>query len=157
MKRTPLTVARAQSVLFAIWVGAAIIIFGLFLGQTLNGKFGESASQAWGWLVPNLAPSLALMTTGFLSSILAPDSDDRIVSKTVVFWAAVACSLFYVFSIIVIIVVEPRLQMDTFDVYRDSSLALGAAQSLSASLLAAFFLTGSDAGVSPRLVAAKRA
>ena len=67
--------------------------------------------------------------------------------------ASMAWSIFYLVAILAIIAAEPFLQSDLFDVYRDSSLFLGAAQSVVASLLAAFFLTGS-ADV-PRVIAAE--
>jgi hypothetical protein len=137
----PLTIISAQSILFGIWFLFGIVIFGIFLSQTLSQKFGADAADAWGWLMPNLAPSLALITTGFLASVFASRDDHRPVAKPIIFWFAVVWSVFYLSAILVIIIAEPFLSLDLFSVYRDSSLFLGAAQSVVASLLAAFFLT----------------
>lgn len=58
--RIPLT--QCQRRLLLIWYIGAAPAFLVLIGQTFSDYYGTSTEQAWGWFLPNVLPTLLLVT-----------------------------------------------------------------------------------------------
>lgn len=58
--RIPLS--RCQRRLLLLWYIGSVPAFFLLVLHTLGGYYKENPSQAWGWFLPNILPTMLLMT-----------------------------------------------------------------------------------------------
>ena len=52
---------KVKRQLAAVWFSGAAILFVVVFVQTLFGRYGERAGDAWGWLLPTILPTLSLI------------------------------------------------------------------------------------------------
>lgn len=135
----PLDQARVR--LAILWLAGAGLIFLLFIVQSLLNVYREFTTEAWGWILPTLMPTLTLIVTVLTYTALDPNSSTSVVRKAflaIAFWL----SLFYLVSILLTILVQPfsaGSAKDAIALMKMSNLWLGPFQGLVASSLGVLF------------------
>lgn len=131
--------ARCKRVLGTIWFLGAAFLFLLMIVQTIFGRYGSDATEAWGWLMPGLLPTLSLIV-----GVLVMDALGKSVkAKTVdgfMFWLTSGLSVFYLVMLALPILLQPFSQLEPVALLKQSNLYLGPLQGLVSAALAAFFV-----------------
>ena len=60
---------KAKHKLSTVWFVFSAVLLSIMLVMSLNGKFGEKESEAWGWFLPTVLPTLSLILAIFLADI----------------------------------------------------------------------------------------
>jgi uncharacterized membrane protein len=85
-------------------VGAGVIFLLLVL-QSLFNVYGEYTTEVWGWILPTLMPTLALIVTVLTYTALDPHTTGSVVRKSflgIAFWL----SLFYIVTVLLTILIQ---------------------------------------------------
>jgi len=139
----PLSLETSRRRLAVLWFAGAAVPFVTLLAQTLLGRYGKEAEQAWGWLLPTVVPTLSLILGVLAVSANKPPRADLVVDRffyrlswwlSAVYLATVAATLF----------VQPLTSWAPLDLMLRSNLWLGPMQGLVAATLAAFFFRPHD-------------
>lgn len=79
-----------------VWFPCSGLFILLLVLMSLNGAFGALTQQLWGWALPNLLPTLALMISVFAANALTP-AEEETASVRRNFWLlSMALSIFYI-------------------------------------------------------------
>jgi hypothetical protein len=108
----------------------------------LLGTFGDKVQEVWGWALPTIIPTLAMIVTVLGYTALDPSTSTAIVRRSffrISWWL----SLFYLLLILLTILIQPFLSSmnDRLQAMRISNLWLGPIQGLVASSLGVLFVT----------------
>jgi hypothetical protein len=123
-----------------IWlIGAGVIVIIVVL-QSLLGHFGDKTQDAWGWLLPTVMPSLAMILTVLGYTALEPEMSNSVV-RTSFYGIAKWLSVAYLFLIILTIIIEPFTRRTPTELMSLSNLWLGPMQGLVASSLGVLFVS----------------
>jgi hypothetical protein len=138
-----LPLKQCQQRLAILWLIGSGGLFGLLFLQTTFGHFGNSVSAAWGWLLPSILPTASLIVTAlFKTSGAEGKTVDRFL-----FRLAFLMSLFYLATVIMVLLLQPLTSTAPADALAHSNVYLGPFQGLVASSFGAFFgQTESHAG-----------
>jgi hypothetical protein len=153
----PITLNRARANLSAIWFIGSAAIFVVMVAQTFGGIYGPVLEKAWGWVFPNLLPTLGIIAGVNLSpaASLNPRSEEdqqheAHVSR-ITYLIAFFISLFYLLNVLVVIFIAPTVSSaDTnlgdkpMEVLKTSSYWLVPLQGLVSTALASLFMTKSE-------------
>jgi hypothetical protein len=108
--------------------------------QAILGRFGSDASEVIGWLMPNVLPTLSLMTALVRTDALRPGGDDQPVRPlfaSFAFWGSVV----YLGTILCTILVEPFTNYQPLELLKLSNLWLGPLQGLVVSSIGILFIS----------------
>lgn len=137
-----LSMTTCKKVLAGLWFGAGSGLFLIVVLQTLFGKYGDEATEAWGWLLPAVLPTLSLML-----GVLVMDAQGKTVRVQVVdkflFFLTVALSGFYLLLVALTVLMEPFVAIAATALMNESKLWLGPLQGLVSGSMGAFFVRGS--------------
>ncbi|HEY1985575.1 MAG TPA: hypothetical protein VGG85_09205 [Terracidiphilus sp.] len=125
----------------AVWLIGSGIIFLLLVLQSLLNTYGDLTTEAWGWLLPTLMPSLGLMVTVLTYTALDPNMTGSMVRRSFV-PIALWLSVVYLLTVLLTILVQPfatKTAADAIGLMKMSNLWLGPFQSLVASSLGVLF------------------
>ncbi len=89
---------RVRTKLAALWMVGGSLIVGILVVQSLLGRYGDKVQDVWGWLLPTLMPTLAMILAVLGYSALSRAMSGIVVRRdffTVAFWL----SGFYLFLI----------------------------------------------------------
>jgi hypothetical protein len=140
----PLDTVRTR--LSMVWLGGAGIIFVVLVIQSLLGRYEDRTQDAWGWLLPAIMPSLALIVTVLGYTALDPIFSRSIVRRTF-FRVALWLSVIYLLLILLTIAVQPIVAQDAkaaVKLMHTSQMWLGPFQGLVASALGVLFVSKKD-------------
>lgn len=148
---TPADFGTAKKSLAVVWFIGASLPFGIFLIQSLGGKWDDQVIEAWQWLLPNVLPTLALMM-----SVLVADSGkaraERPISDHLLYRITLILSFTYFLVLWAGILTMP-LRGTTPEEFlahlQQSNLWLGPMQGLLAGGLGAFFVKPGDGDPAP--------
>jgi len=134
---------KSKKKIASIWFISAVILFTLFLFQSLLGKFEDKSQQAWGWFLASLMPNLTLMISVFVKDITISEIDK---SEVDIFYVrlTMGLSLAYLTSILLILLVQPLTAKPIIQIMNESSIFLGPFQGLVSGSIGLFFLKKSD-------------
>src|SRR3712207_5453722 len=91
-----------------IWFSGCGIVFVMLVGQSLGGLFGDQLEKAWGWAIPNIAPTLSLMISVFAAYALIPsDEVDKMKVRQTFSRLASGLSVFYLINVAIVIIAAP--------------------------------------------------
>ena len=145
----PLESVRARLAL--LWFAGSGVLFLLLVGQTLGGIFQDRIDKAWGWAIPNIAPTLSLMVSVFAADALSAGEDKFNVSK-VFSTLSFGLSAFYLLNLIIVVIAAPysvgeeaAIGSHPVDVMQISNFWLGPLQGLAAGAIGALFFTKTKA------------
>jgi len=129
---------KCKKRLTILWFTGSGVLLLLFLLQTVLGHYGNKASEAWGWLLPNLMPTLSLII-----SVLIIDAFNKSKNKKVdsfFFKLSFSLSLVYIILILFTIILQPITLLSSLELLKQSNLWLGPFQGLVSASLGAFFV-----------------
>lgn len=123
-----------------VWLAGCGAILLIVIMQSLLGRFGEKTQEAWGWLLPTIMPSLAMIVTVLGYTALEPQLSKFVVRRTF-YRLAISLSLMYLLVVSLTILVQPFAGKDPIELMRISNLWLGPLQGLVASALGVLFVS----------------
>ena len=143
--------------LAVVWFGGACLILLLVILQTLNGRYGDHAQEAWTWLMPNLMPTMVTILAGLGYTALDPHRSHAVVRSSfylLSFWM----SFFYLALVLLTIMIAPTRPegvtgKGAVELMHTANLWLGPLQGLVATALGVLFAskqkrqTGKPGGV----------
>lgn len=114
-------------------------MFFLLLFQTIFGHFGERASEAWGWLLPSVMPTLSLIVGVLVTDGLGKGVKTEVVDRFL-FRLSFTLSSVYLFAAVATILLQPFATLPPFELMKQSNLWLGPLQGLVSASIGAFFV-----------------
>ena len=138
-----MTLKRAKRDLFLLWMSGGILLFIVLIAQSYGGHYEPKTREAWGWLLPLILPTLALIIGVVVADAQTgknQDADEAAANVgPMVYWLGFGLSLFYLLLVALAILVQPMSQSSPMEVLQLSNLWLGPLQGLTAGVLAVFF------------------
>ncbi len=131
--------AKAKRRITLVWFLGAGFLFLMVLLQTIFGKYGERAEDAWGWLLPTVMPTLSLIL-GVLVSDQMGRTEAQSEADRFLFVVVLVLSGFYLLVVSSTLLLAPFAAMSPLELMKASSLWLGPLQGLVCGGLSAFFV-----------------
>lgn len=131
----------AQRKLLTLWLIAAAPPFMIMVGQTMLGRFGDSAQEAWAWLLPTVMPTLVLVVGTVVTNAIRGQPDRRIDSF---YWKlAAGLSIFYLTMVTLVLMASTVLTSPNSPIplMVQSNLFLAPVQGLVGAALGVFFVS----------------
>lgn len=135
-----MSMLQCKARLAIVWFSGSGFLFVLIFAQTIGGRYVDRVDEVWNWLLPNIMPTLSLIT-----GVLVMDSKNQATAENIInpflfkltFWF----SIFYLLTIIFSILLWPfSTEPDPLEFLKHSSLWLGPFQGLVSGLMGAFFI-----------------
>jgi hypothetical protein len=133
-----MTVQGAKLWLSIGWLAAMAPLVIVLILRQLDGFYGSDPKDVWSWFGQFVLPALTLL--GGAWSVAAVPSDRKPVDNPIVFWIAVAISVFYIVLLYVVIGKQPFSPLAWQDQFKQSALFLGVIQGLLIGVLGKFFI-----------------
>lgn len=128
---------RYQLTLTVLWWGWGLLLFLLLVAlSSQSAIFGDDASAAWQWFLPNVTPSMGLVGAAAYARRKAADVDPAVIRP--LFLLALIVSAVYL-VLLTISLVGVFFSAQPLAWLGKSNLWLGPLQGLAASALAVFF------------------
>ena len=124
--------------LATLWLSIGLFLFLIMIVQSLGGKYGEKAEEAWKWFLPTLLPTLLLIVGVLVADATSASKTGRRVDRFV-FQIAFGLSLLYLLLVAVTLFYQPFSRQTPLQFMSLSNLWLGPFQGLVAAALGAFF------------------
>ncbi|HKQ47661.1 MAG TPA: hypothetical protein VJZ71_06310 [Phycisphaerae bacterium] len=140
-----LEMKKCKQWLAIVWFIGAAIISSVVIVQSILGRYGNKESEAIGWLLPTVMPTLSLMIAVFAAEALKPGRKGERVDSFM-FWLNVAISVFYLSVVAATIFLSPFATIGPLALMKMSNLWLGPCQGLAAAGLGVFFVNSQVAG-----------
>ena len=135
-------VADSQKRLVIIWFAGSGFLFALLLLQTILGKYGSDAREAWGLILPTFVPTLFLIIgTLIANATSSADSDELVTVDRFFFRLSDFLSIAYLATLILIILLSPFARLSQLELIKLSNLWLAPFQGLAIAALGAFFVS----------------
>lgn len=139
-KRSLVPLDEVRVRLALLWLLSAGAIFATLVFQSLRLVYGERTQEVWGWILPTIMPTLALIVTVLGYSALDPAMNRAVVRRSF-FTLSFGLSLAYLAATFITILVQPFSAGDPVELMRMSNLWLGPFQGLVASALGVLFVS----------------
>lgn len=138
--RIPITNTKKR--LTVIWFSGSGILFALLILQTIFGKYGTEAKDAWGLMLPTFMPTLSLII-GTLVADTTAAKDDKEIATVDRFFFRLSCflSIAYLLTVILTILLSPFSKLSLLELMKLSNLWLAPFQGLVTASLGAFFVS----------------
>lgn len=127
---------RAKKWQVTLWLLGCAIPFLILVVGTLGPRFQNKVEEAWSWFLPNVMPSLSLITAALVAEALSVKKKTESVDGFV-FRTTLLLSGLYIGLVTVTIVNPPFTQKETLELMKTSNLFLGPLQGLVAATRAA--------------------
>lgn len=136
---TTIPISDCKRRLAVVWfVGAGITFFTVML-QSLLGRYGAQVTQAWGWLLPTILPTLSLII-GVLVFDAVQQADEGRRIGAFLFRLTVFLSGGYLLAVLLVVLLQPFAHAGPIALMSQSSVWLGPLQGLVAAAMGAFFV-----------------
>jgi len=123
------------------WFIGGGLLFLLLLTQTIFGRYGDKAKDAWAWLLPTIVPSLSMIMTGIvISGPLGKSLETKTVDRFA-FRLSLVFSIFYLITVSLTILLSPFSELPPLELMKLSNLWLAPFQGLVSAALAIFFVS----------------
>jgi hypothetical protein len=131
--------------LAVIWLSGSAIILAVLVIQTIMGKYGDKAQDAWSWFLPTIMPTLSLIIGVFVSDALGSGVGGKNIDS---FMFRITCVLSSVYLILVAstLFLAPVSTYPPLVLMKMSNLWLGPVQGLTAGAMGVFFLSPDKGG-----------
>jgi len=133
-----MTVRGAKLWLSIGWTTAMAPRVIILILRQLDGFYGTDAKEVWSWFSQFVLPALTLLAGAW--TVAASASEQKQIDNTVVFWVAVAMSVFYILLLYVVIGKQPTSALPWQEQFKQSALFLGIIQGLVIGVLGKFFI-----------------
>jgi hypothetical protein len=134
-----LPMVRCKRRLATVWFVLGGVIFLLLVIQTVMGYYGQRATDAWGWFLPNVMPTLSLIVGVLVLDQMGGGVKTR-TADAFLYRLALGLSCAYLLLILLSILVQPFAPLPPLELMQQSNLWLGPLQGLVAGALGAFFI-----------------
>jgi hypothetical protein len=135
-----ISMAQCKTRLTTIWFVGSGVVFALIFVQTIGGRYGDQVNEAWSWLLPNIMPTLSLITGVLVTDSLGKGIQIKSVNRflfQMAFWLSVA----YLMTITLTILLWPiTSELEPLTFLQKSSIWLAPFQGLITALMGAFFI-----------------
>ena len=101
-----LPMSTCKKRLTVVGVAGAGLVCVIVLMQTLMGHYGDKVSDVWGWLMPAVMPTFALIAAVWTIDVRAKETKSEFVDSFV-FWLALGLSITYLSVLALTIVIQP--------------------------------------------------
>lgn len=128
----------SQRRLATLWFGGAGLLFLTLFAQTLSGRYGERAEEAWGWMLPTIVPTLSLIV-GVLATGARKPAPGVTVDRFF-FRLSGGLSALYLATVAATLYLQPLTPWGPLELMQRSNLWLGPMQGLVVASLGAFFV-----------------
>jgi hypothetical protein len=142
---------RVRWQLGTVWFSGAGLVFTVLIVQSLAGVHEDHVQAVWGWLLPNIAPTLSLMIGVFAAAALRDQVEtDAMKVRKPFARLALALSLFHLLAVAATIATQPfagtiaGAPAEPMALFEMSNLWLGPLQGLVAAAIGALFFSKSD-------------
>lgn len=139
MRKMTFIMSTCKRRLAVLWFAGAGTLFFVLLVQTILGRYGERASEAWSWFLPTLMPTLSLVIGVLVMDVWERGMDNRKVDSFL-FKLAFGISATYLTAVMLIFLLQPFSNVAPFDLMNQSNLWLGPFQGLVAAAMGVFFV-----------------
>ena len=133
--------ATCKRRLATLWFLAGGFLFLVVTVQTVLGKYGDGASDAWGWLLPTVLPTLSLILGVLVMDARGKAMKDQEVDRFL-FDLTLGLSAVYLLIVALTIFVQPWVSTGAIALMKQSKLWLGPFQGLVSGSMGAFFVRG---------------
>jgi hypothetical protein len=140
-----------QRALAALWFVFSGLLAAVLLAECMSGNiFGDKTSEAWGWFLPTVMPTLGLMASVLVADIQR-QSSVAIEPDGFLFGLAFAISFAYL-AVVAVALMWPDPSISRLQLMTQLSPILGPCQGLASTLLGVFFFKAKASGstASPR-------
>lgn len=133
-----------------MWFVLSGLLAALLLAECMSGVFGDKTSEAWGWFLPTVMPTLGLMASVLVADIQR-QSATAIEPDGFLFTLAFGVSLGYL-AVVAVALMWPDPAVSRLQLMTQLSPILGPCQGLASTLLGVFFFKAKTSGstASPR-------
>ncbi len=131
--------AKCKKRLATLWFVCSGILFFILLFQSYFGHYADNVSDAWGWLMPTILPTLSLIIGVIVSDVLGRESKVDMVDSFL-FRLTFALSVGYLLTVFLTIIIEPFIQIAPIALMKQSNLWLGPFQGLVSASIGVFFV-----------------
>lgn len=141
---------KARGHLGLVWFGGSALMVVIFAIQSLYGVYEDKVTEVWGWLLPNVMPTLSLMLGVFGSTAIVQSAERSEITVRVSFYRlAIAMSVLHFAFIVAVTVVymlqfqQPELdsEFNPLRPFNVSNLWLGPMQGLVAATISTLFFS----------------
>ncbi len=99
--------------LAVVWFIGAGFLFILFIFQTVFEHYGNKTTEAWGWLLPTVLPTLSLITGVFATDVLGKSLTVKTVDQFL-YRLTLSLSSLYLLAVSLTIFVRPLTNFNFF-------------------------------------------
>jgi hypothetical protein len=133
---------KARNRLAGLWIFGVGLFIVILVFQSLLNRYDDKVQDVWGWALPTILPTLAMIITVLGYTALVPSTSGEVVRRSF-FWIAYGLSAFYLFLVLVVVLVQPFQSpgSDPVNAMHLSNLWLGPIQGLVASALGVLFVS----------------
>ena len=133
--------AKCKKKLAILWLSGTGMMFLIFLFQTIFGRYGEKAEEAWQWLLPTFMPTLSLIVGVLVVDALSKETKRKNVDRFI-FRLSFALSTAYILLVAITIFLQPFASLSAIELMKQSNLWLGPFQGLVSASIGVFFVKG---------------
>lgn len=133
--------AKCKKRIAILWFFCAGTLFFIVLLQTILGRYGTQANEAWGWLLPTVMPTLSLIVGVLVAETLGKVAQKKYVDRFI-FRLTFGLSAVYFCVVALTILLQPFTSLPSLELMKQSNLWLGPLQGLVSASLGVFFLRG---------------
>ena len=138
--RMPVTASQQR--LVTVWFSGSGFLFALLLAQTISGKYGSEAKEAWALILPTFVPSLFLLVGTLIAEATGPtDPAETVTVDRFFFRLSEFLSIAYLATVILLILLSPFSRISQPELIKLSHLWLAPFQGLVTAALGAFFVS----------------
>ncbi len=133
-----LPISYCKQRLGALWFGGSGVLFFVMVFQSVLGHYGGRVSDAWGWFLPTILPTLSLISAVFIFDAMNPSLSktvDRFIYR-LTFWLSAA----YLATVAITIFAQPFAVVSAVELMKQSNLWMGPFQGIVGGMLGIFFV-----------------
>lgn len=133
------SMTTCKTKLALLWSVGWVVLFVVFLLQSVFGHYGENWEGAWGWFLPATMPTLSLIIGVLVMDATGKGVEERQVTRFF-FRLTFALSVVYLLTVASAILLQPLASLPPLELLRQYNVFLGVFQGLVSGALGAFFV-----------------
>lgn len=124
-----MTLGKSKWLLAGVWLGGAGLVFAILVAQSLAGRYGTHADEAWAWYLPTVMPTLSLIVAALVGEARNPGMASDAKAPAGMLGLGLGLSVFYLLLVAVAVLAQPFLQqISPLELMHRSNLWLGPLQ-----------------------------
>ena len=134
-----LTAVQSRKRLAIVWFCGAGLLLALLVLQSVFGHYQEQTTEAWGWFLPTVMPTLSLITGVLVMDALGKEEEPQTVDPFF-YKLSLIFSGIYLALVAFSILIQPFTALSPLKLMNQSNLWLAPLQGLVAAFLGIFFV-----------------